>query len=73
MSPSGLVSKRCVNPPPAPLVKVCTVLAPIKRSEAFLVVTESVLVVTLFPVELTTTSTGLSRSIPLYSRILMSG
>jgi hypothetical protein len=52
---------------------VCTVLAPIKRSEAFLVVTESVLVVALFPVELTTTSTGLSGSIPLYSRILMSG
>jgi hypothetical protein len=52
---------------------VCTVFAPIKRSEAFLVVTESPLVVVLFPVELTTTSTGLSGSIPLYSRILMSG
>jgi hypothetical protein len=49
------------------------VLAPTKRSAAFLVVTLPLLLVELLPAAATTTSTGLVGSIPLYSRIRMSG
>jgi uncharacterized membrane protein len=49
------------------------VLAPTKRSAALLVVTVPLLVVELLPEAAATTSTGLVGSIPLYSRIRMSG
>ncbi len=39
MSPSGVVSNRCVNPLPEPVVVVCTVLAPTNKSVAIVVFT----------------------------------
>jgi hypothetical protein len=73
MSPSGLVIIRCVSPLPGPVDPVFTMLAPTKRSLAFLVITAPLVVVALLPVESTTTSIGLPGSIPLYSKIRMSG
>ena len=43
MSPSGLVIMRWVNPLPEPVVPVQTMLAPTKRSLAFLVMTAPLL------------------------------
>jgi hypothetical protein len=72
MSPSGLVIIRCVSPLPGPVDPVFTMLAPTNRSSAFSVITEPLLVVALLPVASTTTSTGLTGSMPLYSKIRMS-
>ncbi len=72
MSPSGFVSNRWVNPLPGPEVFVRTMLAPIKRSIALLVIIAPLLLAALFPVAPAPTSRGLTGSIPLYSKILMS-
>ena len=50
-----------------------TMLAPTNRSVALVVVTEPLLLVALFPLAPTATSRGLTGSIPLYSKIRMSG
>jgi hypothetical protein len=64
---------RGANPLPALIVHVATQLAPSNRSVAFVVVTTPLLVAELLPAAPTNTSTGLSVSMPLYSRILISG
>jgi hypothetical protein len=71
MSP-WLVSKRRVDPLPAPVVSVPTMLAATKRSVAFLVITVPLLLEVLLPVAVALTSSALSGSTPLYSRIRMS-
>jgi hypothetical protein len=71
MSPSEL-SKRCVKPGPAPVVPVSTILAPINKSVAEVVVKLPLLLVVLFPTADATPSSGLVWAIPLYSRIRMS-
>ena len=73
MSPSGFVITRLVYPLPAPLVNVCTRLAPISRSLAFVVVTEPLLLVAVLPCAPTATSRALTVSIPLYSAMRISG
>src|SRR5262245_22419169 len=49
MSPSGLVSRRCVKPPAGPVVPVATSFPATSRSLALVVVTEPELLVLLFP------------------------
>src|SRR5258705_13514077 len=73
MSPSGLVITRFVQPVPGPVVQVATVLAAKSRSDALLVTTAGVLLVAVLPVAEAVTSTGLTESIPAYSRMRMSG
>jgi hypothetical protein len=73
MSPSGEVSRRRVNPLPAPVVEVKTMFAPKIRSVGFVVVPNPLLLVVLLPLLAATTSTGLLASAPLYSRIRISG
>src|SRR5262245_50513887 len=73
MSPSGLVIRRVVNPVPAPLVVVTTVLAPTRRSLALLVATDPLLLAALLPAPATLASTAFTGSIPLYSRMRTSG
>src|SRR5258708_32313842 len=73
MSPSGLVITRLVHPVPARVVQVATVLAAKRRSDALVVTTAAVLLVVVLPVAAATTSTGLTGSIPPYSRMRMSG
>jgi len=73
MSPSGLVITRLVHPAPAPVVQVATVLAAKSKSEALVVTAGGVLLVAVVPVAEAVTSTGLSESIPPYSRMRMSG
>ena len=73
MSPSGLVITRLVHPSPAPVVQVATVLAAKSKSEALVVTAGGVLLVAVVPVAEAVTSTGLSESIPPYSRMRMSG
>ena len=58
---------RLVNPVPAPAVAVATVFAAKIRSEACVVVTGAVLLIAVVPVPVETTSSGLTRSRPLYS------
>jgi hypothetical protein len=72
MSLSGLVIIRVVKFAPALFVQVWTMLAPTNKSVALVVVTAPLLAVVLFPVEPTAASTGLIRSIPLYSKTRMS-
>jgi hypothetical protein len=72
MSPLA-VSSRCVNPLPGPVVPVDTMLAPSNKSVAFVVLTAPLLVNLLVPVPATNVSTALTGSIPLYSKIRMSG
>src|SRR5580704_16990844 len=69
MSPSGVVSKRWIILVPGPVVLVQTMLAPTKRSLAFLVMTEPLLLKALLPVAAALTSKALTGSIPLYSRM----
>jgi hypothetical protein len=57
-----------VNPAPGALVNVDTMLAAKSRSLALVVVTANVLLVALEPVRAAVTSTGLTVSMPLYSR-----
>src|SRR5690348_2396471 len=73
MSPSGDVISRLVNPEPAPAVTVLTTLAANSRSVGFVVVAAPLLEVALLPVLAAAMSTGLFGSVPLYSRIRMSG
>ena len=73
MSPSGLVRSLWVKPVPGVRVDVATIFAPINRSEALVVVTAPLLLVVLLPFAPTLTSSGLTGSIPLYSRIRISG
>src|SRR6266404_773756 len=69
MSPSGEVIKRLVDPGPGPEVPVQTMLAPTRRSLAFLVMTAPLLVEALLPVVAAAlTSRALRGSTPLYSR-----
>jgi hypothetical protein len=72
MSPSGLVRIRAVIPPAGPAVPVQTVLAPTSKSMAFLVMTAPLLLLLLWPVAATLTSSGVTGSMPLYSRIRIS-
>jgi len=60
MSPSGVVITRFVQPLPAPLVQVATVLAAKSRSGDVVVATGGVLLVEVLPVAEAVTSTGLS-------------
>jgi hypothetical protein len=69
---SGLVIILFVNPVPALLVVVQTMLAPTNRSLAFFVVTEPLLLLTTVPVPATAASKGLAESRPLYSATRMS-
>ncbi len=64
---------RFVKPAPAPVVPVCTTLAPMSRSFALVVVTAPLLLVVPFPIAAAVTSSGLTVSRPLYSRTTMSG
>jgi hypothetical protein len=73
MSPSGLVIMRLVYPEPAPVLAVCTKLAPTKRSLAFVVVAAPLFAKVLFPWAAAATSNGLDGSTPLYSAIRISG
>ncbi|PYV79929.1 MAG: hypothetical protein DMG96_02315 [Acidobacteria bacterium] len=70
---SGDVNNLWVKPLPGPLVAVTTVFAPNMRSVAFVVVAEPLLLIPLFPLPAATTSSGLARSAPLYSKMRMSG
>jgi hypothetical protein len=73
MSASGEVSRRRVKPVPGPVVVVATILAPKRRSVAFVVVAVPLLLLVLLPVFAAEASTGLLKSAPLYSRIRISG
>src|SRR5438067_608359 len=69
MSPSGEVITRLVQPAPAPVVQVDTVLAATSRSKALVVATAGVLLVAVLPVAEELTSRGLTGSSPPYSRM----
>src|SRR5437773_12124965 len=73
MSLLGCVITRFVQPLPAPIVQVATVLAAKSRPGEVVVATGSVRLVAVVPAAEAVTSTGLSWSIPAYSRIRMSG
>ena len=65
---------RLVYPDPAPVVVVCTRLAPTNRSFAFFVVTKNRCCLdVLLPCAPATTSTGAAGAIPLYSAMRISG
>jgi hypothetical protein len=72
MSASGIVSILCVKLVPGPLVTVCTMFPATNRSAALVVVTELEVLERPLPEEAAVTSRGLTVSIPLYSKILMS-
>ena len=69
MSPSGLVITRDVQPEPAPVVQLLTVLAAKSKSDALVVAAAGVLLVALLPVADAVASTGLTGSSPTYSRM----
>ena len=69
----GTVTNRPVNPLPAPDVDVRTVVAATSKLFVSVVATSPLLLVMLFPAPALITSTGRAGSIPLYSRIRMSG
>jgi hypothetical protein len=58
MSPSGEVIRRLVKPLPGPVVRVTTMFAPNRRSAAFVVVAEPLLLLVLLPLLAAVTSTG---------------
>jgi hypothetical protein len=62
-----------VKPVPGPVVVFCTRFAANSRSVAFVVVTDPLLLLELFPLLAAVTSTGLAGSVPLYSRTRISG
>src|SRR5438045_1400111 len=72
-SESGTVMMREVNPAPAPFVVPVVISPATSRSVAVVVVIEPLLAVALVPDAPTATSNGLAVSMPLYSRIRMSG
>jgi hypothetical protein len=72
MSPSGLVVNRSVNPLPA-MLDDWTVLPATNKSAAAVVCKLTLLLVALFPIAPANVSTGLTVSMPLYSKIRMSG
>jgi hypothetical protein len=73
MSPSGEVITREVNPVPAAVVVLVTVLAPKIRSLALPVVAAPLSLVVPVPEAPAVTSTGEVVSMPPYSKIRMSG
>src|SRR2546430_17644731 len=73
MSLLGCVITRFVQPLPAPIVQVATVLAAKSRPGEVVVATGSVLLVALVPAAEAVTSPRLSWSIPADSRIPMLG
>src|SRR5215813_7825531 len=73
MSASGLVMTRLVKPEPGPVVVPVVVSAAKRRSFAFVVVAEPLFATVLVPDACAVTSTGLTASSPLYSRIRTSG
>src|SRR5256885_14846500 len=73
MSPSGVVITRFVQPLPAPLVQVATVLAAKSRSGDVVVATGGVLLVEVLPVAEAVTSTVLGLSTPPYLWFRLSG
>src|ERR1700694_4484517 len=73
MSESGTVIILLVKPEPGPGVPVCTRLVPIIRSLGLVVVTAPLEADALLPEAAAVTSRGFVVSIPLYSRIRMSG
>ena len=72
MSATGLVRMRWVKPLPGPVVAVQTMLAPIRRSLAFLVITV-LLLEELLPRAAAVASSATTLLMPLYSRIRTSG
>jgi hypothetical protein len=72
MSVSGSVMMRLVHPEPAALVVPVVMFAPTRRSLALVVVAGPLSDVAAVPVAAATTSTGLLRAMPEYSRIRMS-
>ncbi len=73
MSPSGDVIILFTNGDPAEELAVETILAANRSSLAVVVTNDPLLEVLLFPEPAAATSCGLTVSMPLYSRILMSG